>query len=530
MNGHNGSQNGSQNGSSQNGKPQNGRSSSLKVALGNKSGSTQSNSTSDKVVRSETFDQPVILQQTNFWSRAIVWGIVGVTSFVLIWASIFKIEEAVPATGQLKPEGQVQPVQAPVGGVIQEIYVRDGQHVKKGEVLARLDPTAATAQRQSLEQVRTSLMRQNQFYRSQLVGSTVPTPVEAQQLKLPSEILALTANRAALVAENRAYLAQQNGTTDGLTPDQAARVQSGLAASQSSAAAARLEVSQLQEQLNQTKTQLELAKKSLEIDQNVYKDLATLLEEGGIQRLQVTRQQQQVLESQNEVDKLTLEQQRLEFAIAQAQQKYTNTVATSDTDLRTKIADNNKQIAALDSQLNKAIVDNENQIADINSRLSETGVTLKYQELRAPVDGVVFDLQAKGPGFVATTTDPILKVVPDNALVAEVFITNQDIGFIKTGMPVDVRVDSFPFSEFGDIRGKLISIGSDALPPDQVNQFYRFPAKVELEQQFVAVGDKEVPLQSGMSITTNIITRKRTVMSIFTDQFARKVDSIRTVR
>jgi hemolysin D len=526
MNGQNGAQNGSPNGS--NGKPQNGKASSVKLALGNRPASVAN--TTDKVVRSEAFDQPVILQQTNFWSRAIVWSIVGVTSFVVLWACLFKIEEAVPAQGQLKPEGQVQPVQAPVGGVLQEIYVRDGQRVKKGEVLARLDPTTATAQRQSLEQVRMSLMRQNQFYRSQLSGLGAPSAIEAQQLRLPPEILALTANRAALVAENRAYIAQLNGTTDGLTPDQAARVQSGLAESQSGAAAARLEVSQLQEQLNQTKIQLELAKKSLEIDQNVYRDLSSLLDEGGIQRLQVTRQQQQVLESQNEVDKLTLEEQRLQFAIAQAQQKYTNTVATSDSSLRGKIAENEKQLAALDSQLNKAIVDNENQIADINSKLSETGVTLKYQELRAPVDGVIFDLQAKGPGFVATTTDPILKVVPDNALIAEVFITNQDIGFLKPGMHVDVRVDSFPFSEFGDIKGTLVSIGSDALPPDQVNQYYRFPAKVQLERQVVAVGDKEVPLQSGMSITTNIITRKRTIMSIFTDQFARKVDSIRTVR
>jgi hemolysin D len=524
MNGHNGTENNSPNGNAQNGKPKSG-----KLALGNRTLPAR-NATPDKVVRAETFDQPVILQQTNFWSRAIVWGIVGVTSFVVIWASVFKIEEAVPAQGQLKPEGQVQPIQAPVGGVIEQIYVKEGQHVKQGELIARLDPTAAIAQQQSQQQIRTSLMRQNQFYRSQLAGSSAPSATEAQQLKLPPEVLALTANRAALIAENRSYQAQLGGTTAGLNPAQTARVQSGLVESQSRAAEAKLEVSQLQEQLNQTQSQLELAQKSLQIDQKVYSDLATLLEEGGIQRLQVTKQQQQVLQSQAEVEKQTLEKQRLEFAIAQAQQKFTNTVAVSDTDLRNKLAENDKQIASIDSQLNKAIVDNENQISDINSKLSETAVTLKYQELRSPVDGAIFDLQAKGPGFVATTTEPILKVVPDNALIAEVFITNQDIGFLKTGMHVDVRIDSFPFSEFGDIKGELVSIGSDALPPDQTHQFYRFPAKVKLDRQYVAVGDKEVPLQSGMSITTNIITRKRTVMSIFTDQFARKVDSIRTVR
>ncbi|NJR64668.1 MAG: HlyD family efflux transporter periplasmic adaptor subunit [Leptolyngbyaceae cyanobacterium CRU_2_3] len=523
--------NGSENGSNGAHNGSNGKSTKglAKLALGHKPVLTDSAPTS-KMVKAETFDQPVILQQTSTWSRGIVWAIVGVTSVVILWASIFKIEEAIPAQGQLKPEGQVQPIQAPVGGVIEEIYVKDGQTVKQGELLAKLDPTAAKAQQQSLEQVRASLQRQNQFYRSQISGATMPTLTEAQQLKLPPEILSLTANRAALISENRLYEAQLNGTTANLTPEQVARVQSGLAESQSRASAAQLDVSQLQEQLNQTISELESGQKTLEIDRKVYADLATLLEEGGIQRLQVTRQQQQVIASQAEVDKLRLERQRLEFAIAQAQQNLANTVALSDTDLRNKMAENDKQLASIESQLNKAIVDNENQISDINSRMSETEVTLKYQELRSPVDGVVFDLQAKGPGFVATTTEPILKVVPSNALVAEVYITNQDIGFLKTGMHVDVRIDSFPFSEFGDIKGKLVNIGSDALPPDQANPYYRFPAKVEMEKQFVSVGGKEVPLQSGMSITTNIITRKRTIMSIFTDMFARKVDSIKTVR
>lgn len=525
MNGQNGAK--KTNGTLQNSKP---NSSGLsKLAIGNKPADPHAPS-ADKRVRAESFDQPVILQQTNVWSRGIVWGIVGVTSLVILWACVFKIEEAIPAQGQLKPQGQVQPVQAPVGGVIKEIYVKEGQAVKQGDVLARLDPTAATAQRQSLLQVRDSLQNQNQFYRSQLSGAMTPTASEVQPLKLPPEVLSLTANRAALISENRLYAAQLNGTTVGLSSDQAARVQSGLSESNSRAAAAQLEISQLQEQLNQTVSQLSAAQKTLEIDKSVYADLATLLEEGGIQRLQVTRQQQAVIQSQGEFDKLKLEKQRLEFAVAQAQQKLRNTVAVSDTDLRSKMAENEKQIATLDSQLNKAIVDNENQLSDISSRLSEAEVTLKYQELRAPVDGVVFDLQAKGPGFVTTSTEPILKVVPNDALVAEIYVRDQDVGFIKEGMPVNIRVDSFPFTEFGDIQGKLVNIGSDALPPDQIRQYYHFPAKVELEEQFIAVGEKEVPLQSGMSINTEIITRDRSIMSIFTDQFVRKIDSVRTVR
>jgi multidrug efflux pump subunit AcrA (membrane-fusion protein) len=176
------------------------------------------------------------------------------------------------------------------------------------------------------------------------------------------------------------------------------------------------------------------------------------------------------------------------------------------------------------------ILDNETQIAEAENRLSQAQLTLRYQELRAPVDGVVFDLQAKGRGFVANSTEPILKIVPGNALVAEVYITNKDIGFVSEGMPVDVRVDSFPFSEFGDIKGTLVNVGSDALPPDQIYNFYRFPAKVEIDRQAIEVRGNEIPLQSGMSVSANIITRKRTVLSIFTDFFTRKTDSLKNVR
>jgi HlyD family secretion protein len=97
-------------------------------------------------------------------------------------------------------------------------------------------------------------------------------------------------------------------------------------------------------------------------------------------------------------------------------------------------------------------------------------------------------------------------------------------------MPVDVRVDSFPFSEFGDIKGELVWIGSDALPPDQIRQFYSFPATVRLDQQELMIRGNGVPLQSGMSVSANIITRDRTVLSIFTDLFIRKVESVTTSR
>jgi len=474
------------------------------------------------------YDQAVVLQQPSVWSRSIVWGIVGVTSFAVLWAALARIEQAVPAQGQLEPQASVQAIQAPVGGVVQEILVEEGEQVERGQVLIRFDPTAAAAQLRSLEQIRDSLLQENAFYRSQMSGEAAPAEVAAN---IPPQILALTTNRAALLEENRLYRAQLGlAAGENLDAEQAARLQAGQLEASSRAAAAQLEVAQLRQQLAQTEAQLSVARDTLAIDQGILGDIEPLVEEGALARIQVLRQQQEAMRGQSEVTRLEQESARLQLQIAQAQEQLSNTLAVTSTDLLGKIAENDKQIANIDSQINKAIVENEKRAAEIDSQLSQTRLTLDYQELRAPINGTIFDLKAKGIGFVANNQEPILKVVPADGLEAEVYITNQDIGFVREGMEVDVRIDSFPFSEFGDIKGVVTQIGDDALPPDQVHQYYRFPATVELDSQTLEVNGNELPLQSGMSVSANIKIRRRSVLSIFTDMFTRSLDPIQNVR
>jgi HlyD family secretion protein len=133
---------------------------------------SKSNGNGSKSNGNGKFDQPVILRQSHNWSRGILWTIMGVTTSAIIWASVAKIEEAVPAQGKLEPQGAVNEVKAPVNGVVKEIYVKDGQRVKQGDLLLRLDPTAAQAQLASLSKVRTALIKENQFYRSAMSNPT----------------------------------------------------------------------------------------------------------------------------------------------------------------------------------------------------------------------------------------------------------------------------------------------------------------------------------------------------------------------
>jgi HlyD family secretion protein len=80
------------------------------------------------------------------------------------------------------------------------------------------------------------------------------------------------------------------------------------------------------------------------------------------------------------------------------------------------------------------------------------------------------------------------------------------------------------------VKGKLIWIGSDALPPDQANPVYRFPTKVQIEKQSLNVNRREIRLQSGMSLAANIKIRDRTVISLFTDFFVKNTESLKFVR
>ncbi|MBL1210802.1 HlyD family efflux transporter periplasmic adaptor subunit [Geminocystis sp. GBBB08] len=537
------------------------------------------------------FEKDVLLKPSPIWSRTIAWSIMGVTVFAISWAAIAKIEQVVTARGQLKPKTTVKEIQAPLNGVVKEVKVEDGQHVKKGDLMVVFDSDASTSQLESLEKIRNSLVQENKFYRTLINSLLSPTQIKQaiRNLKLPPEIEALALNRAELVAENQLYKIQLSEGTSNISelkPEEIARLQAAFAELNSRSGAAKLQTQQLEKQLSQTEVKLADAQKqvindrkvlqeiqnrneksvieaeeSLRIDQEILDSITPLSEEGALATIQIERQKQQVqdrrrdlvdrksngkIEFENqqqkvdttlaEIEQLKEEKARLRLNINQAEEQFKNTLAITEKDVRDRMAVNNQRIAELDSQINKVIVDNEKRIAETNSQISSAKQTIKYQELKAPVSGVVFDLQA-GVGFVPKIgqSEALLKIVPDpgpdNPLIAEVYVTNQDIGFVQVGQDSDVRIDSFPYSEFGDIKGKVYFLGSDALPPDQIYNFYRFPVKIELDAQKLVIRGEPVVLQSGMSVSVNIkVKENRTVLSLFTELFTKKVDSLKQVR
>jgi len=293
-----------------------------------------------------------LLEQSRFWARNITWTLIGGSTFGVVWLTFAKTDEIVIAQGSLEPISGVVEVQMPLEGVARNVLVKEGEKVKKGDLLIRLD-------------------------------------TDISQARIDSRKL------------------------------------------------------------------------SLEINNDILQRLALLVKEGAASELQYLQQQ--------------------------------------------------------------------NKIAEIESTIKESEVILSYQEIIAPVDGKVFDLQPKGPGFVARTSEPVLKIVPFDKLQAKIEIPSQSIGFVTVGKETEISIDSFPATDFGVVNGKLKSIGSDALEPDpSQGKGYRFPAVVSLsEQKLKAKNGQDLNLQAGMSLTANIKLRKVTYLQLLLGTFTDKANSLR---
>ena len=128
-----------------------------------------------------------------------------------------------------------------------------------------------------------------------------------------------------------------------------------------------------------------------------------------------------------------------------------NTVKEVEARLRETQLDGLRQQAVLQQDVQRL----KSEISTTYTELAESKMTLRYQVLNSPVEGVVFDLQPKGKGFSGQSTETLMKIVPFNALEAKVEIPSSDIGFVKSGMDVDVSIDSFPAADFGVLEGKI---------------------------------------------------------------------------
>ncbi|NJM97197.1 MAG: HlyD family efflux transporter periplasmic adaptor subunit [Phormidesmis sp. RL_2_1] len=472
----------------------------------------------------QSFDKPVILRQSPVWAKWITITIMGVTVASVLAAFLIKVDEAITAQGKLEPEGVVQLVQAPVNGVVDQILVTEGEAVEKGQVVAILDKTSIDAQIKSREEIRSQLQAVNNYYRALQAGQVDAIAPEGVNPSLYNQGRA----RAQLAASNRLYRAQLTGNTAGLSADQVDQLTVSENSLNSQQVINKNRADQLRSQRTQTKVQLRSAESELATNTEILNSLRELNEKGAVAYLSFLQQQQEVITVQAQVDTLREEIENLTLQIDEAEEGVTLTSSQSDKTLYEQIQENAQRIADIDSQFSQQMAANEQRLTEINGELIQLNDNRDNQALTSPVKGTVFNLKANQAGYVANSTEPMMEIVPEDALVARVFIPSKDIGFVKVGQKVDVRIDAYSFSEFGDMEGTVKSIGTDALPPDEAFPYYRIPASILLDDQAFVVDNTPLAIRSGMSLNANIKLRKRRVITFFTDLFKRKVDAVTT--
>ena len=171
----------------------------------------------------------------------------------------------------------------------------------------------------------------------------------------------------------------------------------------------------------------------------------------------------------------------------------------------------------------------EKSISQMKNKLVEAKLQIQYQNVIAPVSGVLFDPQVAKSG-VLRSGETIVSIVPQKGLSAEVFVPNKDIGFVKVGQKVRVRVDAFPFTKYGELSGQISNLGADVLPPDQELNYYRFPATIDLSQDYLKTDDIQIPLRSGMAVSANIKLREKRLISLVSDMLVDQTEGIKSMR
>ena len=234
--------------------------------------------------------------------------------------------------------------------------------------------------------------------------------------------------------------------------------------------------------------------RALAVEREIYDAIVPLAAQGGIERMQVLKQKNSI--------------EQLQSQIAQAK----------------------ANLQEVQAQLLKMKQESLRELADLERQLVEVEDTRSKEVLVSPVNGVVYGMVPSSPGYAASAGETLVKVVPGGALEAKVYVTNRDVGFLEPGMPAKIRVDAFPYTQFGSIEGELKSVGTLPLPPDQTSPHPRFPAYLALDQQYLERNGNQFKISPGQSVQANLVLRDKRVITLLTDAIQKAFDSLRSIR
>ncbi|MFY1055131.1 HlyD family type I secretion periplasmic adaptor subunit, partial [Ectopseudomonas khazarica] len=403
--------------------------------------------------------------------RIIQWTIIAFAVIALLWACIGEIDVVATATGKIVPSGKSKVIQPSEVAVVKAIHVYDGQRVKAGELLVELDTQITGADVQRLK---------SDLLAAQVDSARAGALLDAiEEGREPASL----ASRIAQASE-----AQQRSAQTWLR-GQYLELQSTLQQSDA-------EIAQRTAEIQAARAWVAKLQESLPIARQLAADYKRLLDKAYVAKHAYLEKEQQRLDQERE---LAVQQARvleLQAAKQQAESRRQSVLAQTRRAMLDLLHESEQRAAGLQQELSKAEQRN------------------RLMHLTAPVDGTVQQLAIHTAGGVVTEAQPLMVIVPSNQPVeVEAMLENKDIGFVRPGQEVEVKVDTFTFTKYGVVHGTVVSISDDAIEDERLGLVYS--TRIQLKENSIVVGDQQVALSPGMSIRAEVKTDKRKVIDYF---------------
>jgi len=419
------------------------------------------------------------------FGAVVIWLTTILLVLVLAWAYLGQIDIVAVGNGRVSTEGSVKVVQSASYGVVKRITAQEGQRVHKGDVLVELDKTTAEKELATTTQSLNIARAERDILRRLAMGNGADDII----------------NSAGVSDEAKAVLREFTAS------------QLVLASAKEQALKGSIASHQRQLQFNQqTKAQLEGEAQKLKDRQTKVKQ--KLESANAIERIRL----------QNELD--TLEQRITtanSAATSQGQQVLQSQLTLAQAQSQSQVS-----LAETNSSISGQVIAQEQRIAELENNLAKAKRTLEQTTITAPVDGTILALNTRTIGGVVNVAERIAQIVPDNDLLyVDVTLDNQDVGFVRVGQRVVIKVATYPFQRYGYLEGTVENISPDAIQDEKKGLVYK--AKVKLSGANSSKKNR-LKLLPGMSVSAEITTGKRRIIEFFLDPLMTHVDDSLKVR
>ena len=386
------------------------------------------------------------------------------------WASTAQISGALIAQGSLVVDSNVKKVQHPTGGVVGELFAHDGDHVKAGDILIRLDETVTRANLAIVTKGLTELYARKARLAAERDGAdSVAVPAElADNLDQPEVKEALSSERKLFDLRRQARLGQK---------DQLGQ-----------------RIGQLKEEISGLAAQQDAKDKETALIDQELQGVRDLWAKNLVQLNRLTSLERDAAKIEGERGQLT----------------------ASAAEAKGKISETQLQIIQIDQDLSsdvaKELRETDSKIGEYVERKVTAEDQLKRTDIRAPQDGIVFQSTANTVGGVVTAGDPVMLIVPesDNLLV-EVKVEPKDIDQVQFEQPVVLRFSAFNARTTPELNGKVERIAADTTTDQRTGQSYYLVRIAMTADEIKRLGD--VKLTPGMPVEAFIQTGERTMLS-----------------